>query len=342
MRILIVKLSSLGDVIHALPILVDIKNQYPDVQLDWVVEPSFASLLEFNPNIDRVISCSLRDWVKEGFGFRTLAKVKSFLKDLRQTPYDYVLDLQGLSKSALIARCAALTPQGVRVAMGNRTDGSSYESLTRWLSDRAIALPKRIHALERGRLLCAKTLHYEVPSEIDFGLLGAGKENVSSSAFEPEVAQSSSDQPPKVLLIHGTSRTDKTWGLSHWSEIAERLKASGHEVCVTYGNEAELEFVNELMAKVKGLTFWPKQSLRDLSTLMRGCYGAIGVDSGVSHLAVALNLVHVQIYNFPTDWRTGPLHCSYQLSVHAHPSPGVDLVWQKWLLAVDEWQSKHV
>ncbi len=128
--------------IHTLPILVDIKNQYPDVQLDWVVEPSFASLLEFNPNIDRVISCSLRDWVKEGFGFRMLAKVKSFLKDLRQTPYDYVLDLQGLSKSALIARCAALTPQGVRVAMGNRTDGSSYESLTRWLSDRAIALPK--------------------------------------------------------------------------------------------------------------------------------------------------------------------------------------------------------
>ena len=341
MRILIVKLSSLGDVIHTLPILVDIKAQFPQAQIDWVIEPAFASLLEFNSHIDRVIPCALRDWVRQGFKAFSLDQVKCFFKELRKIPYDFVLDLQGLSKSGLISRCATLSDQGVRVAMGNQTDGSSYESLTRWLSHRAKELPKRIHAVERGRLFCAKALNYEVPTEIDFGFSNGDKQKQYLAKCKPDANESSVEHLPRVLLIHGASRADKTWALSYWVDIAKRLKASGYEVCVTYGNDTELEFINELMTQVQGLTCWPKQSIRDLSFLMSECFGAIGVDSGLSHLAVALNLVHVQIYNFPTDWRTGPLHCPYQLSVYELPTPGVDLVWQNWLLATHHKQHKH-
>lgn len=341
MRILIVKLSSLGDVVHSLPVLVDIKSQFPDAKIDWVVEPAFASLLEFNSNIERVIVCSLRDWTRNYFDEKARSGVRSFLRELRQIPYDVVIDLQGLSKSALISRCTTLTPKGIRVAMANQTEGSSYESLTRWVSNLAIELPKKIHAVERGRLLCSKALGYELPGQLDYGL----RINLSPVQFDtdpPGGKNTLGDHHAlQVLLIHGTSRADKLWPLTHWIDLSERLITSGYEVCVTYASDTEHEFVNELMAKVEGVKLWHKQSLGDLSNLMSNCFGAIGVDSGVSHLAVALDLAHVQIYNFPTDWRTGPLPCPYQSSIFDHPTPSVDRVWNEWLTVSQRRQLKH-
>ena len=331
MRILIVKLSSLGDVVHSLPVLVDIKSKFPDAQIDWVVEPAFASLLQFNSSIDRVIVCSLRDWTRHYFDASARQGVRSFLKELRKIPYDVVIDLQGLSKSALISRCATLTPKGMRVAMANQTDGSSYESLTRWVSNLAIELPKKIHAVDRGRLLCSKALAYELPNQLDFGL-GANLAHLQTKTDPLNTTKPSTVlHKDQVLLIHGTSRADKAWPLSHWIDLSKRLITSGYEVCITYASDTEQEFVNELMTNVEGLTLWHKHSLGDLSNLMRNCFGAIGVDSGVSHLAVALDLVHVQIYNFQTEWRTGPLHSPYQTSIYADPTPGVDVVWSAWL-----------
>jgi heptosyltransferase-1 len=334
-------LSSLGDVVHSLPVLVDIKSRFPDAQIDWVVEPAFASLLQFNTHLDRVIVCSLRDWTRSYFDASARNGFRSFLRELRETPYDVVIDLQGLGKSALISRCASLAPNGIRVAMANQTDGSSYECLTRWVSDLAIQLPKRIHAVERGRLLCSKALAYEVPNQLDFGL----SVNLLPGSFQTDPVSGDKalnfHHAPKVLLIHGTSRADKAWPLSHWIDLSKRLIATGYEVCVTYASDAEYAFVNELMTNVNGLTLWHKHSLSELSNLMRNCFGAIGVDSGVSHLAVALDLAHVQIYNFPTDWRTGPLHCPYQTSVYTHPTPNIDLVWREWLNVAERKQRTY-
>ena len=337
MRILIVKLSSLGDVIHTLPAIVDIKKNHPQAQIDWVVEPAFASLLEGNANIDRVIVCALRMWLKNRLDASSRRMARSFLRELRQTPYDLVIDLQGLSKSALIARCAVLSPSGQRVAMANRTEGSSYEPLTRWLANRSYELPQRVGAVERARLLCAMALGYEVPQTLDFGM-NTHQAHGSEHAF-PSGEQMVKASPPQVLLIHGTSRADKSWPMSHWVALSSRLLDAGMDVCVTYASESELDFVKALMQEVEGLTLWPQQSLGALSKKMQGLTGAIGVDSGVSHLAVALDLVHVQIYNFPTHWRTGPFHNPHQVSVFETPTPTVEQVWAHWLQVLEKRQT---
>ena len=330
MRILIVKLSSLGDVIHTLPVLVDIKKNIPNAQIHWVVEPSFASLLERHPLIDKVIVCPLRMWLKNRFDASSRAMAKTFLGVLREDAYDYVLDLQGLTKSALVARCALLSPKGQRVAMANQTEGSSYEAMTRWLSTLAVALPTHIDAVARSRMLCAKAFNYELPSDLEFGLLSSPSASPFEATVQSGVQTCQEGQSPQVLLIHGTSRADKSWPLSHWVTLSNRLIESGNAVCVTYAGEEELAFVQTLRQQVKDITLWPQQSIGDLSQSMRNLTGAIGVDSGLSHLAVALNLAHVQIYNFPTQWRTGPLHRPYQVSVFDTPTPSVEAVWLEW------------
>ena len=330
MRILIVKLSSLGDIIHTLPVLVDIKKNIPNAQIHWVVEPAFAGLLEMHPLVEEVIVCPLRMWVKHRFDAASRSMAKSFLKRLRQNAYDVVLDLQGLTKSAVIARCAVLNPMGQRVAMANRTEGSSYEAMTRWLSTRAIELPTKIDAVARARLLCAKAFKYEEPTHLDFGLSSIDGSSSSSMGVDVGEQGGGKGANSQVLLIHGTSRADKAWPMSHWVDLSNRLLASGHEVCVTSAGEQELAFVNALKRSVKDVILWPQQPIGILCQSMQGLFGAIGVDSGVSHLAVALNLAHVQIYNFPTQWRTGPLHRSYQVSVFDTPTPSVDAVWSEW------------
>ena len=151
LRVLIVKLSSLGDVVHSMPAVQDIRRALPDARVDWVVERSFAPLVQRCEGVDNVIGCELRRWRKSPLSAQTRAEWKSFSDQLRSQAYDAVIDLQGLTKSALVARTVRLAPEGRRIAMANRTDGSSYERPTRWVADVAITLPVHVHAVTRGR-----------------------------------------------------------------------------------------------------------------------------------------------------------------------------------------------
>ena len=173
MRILLVKLSSLGDVVHTLPVVQDILAARPGAQIDWVVERSFAPLLSplrARGHLQHVIPCELRRWRKAPLASATRAEWGAFKKQLQAQPYDAVIDLQGLTKSALVARLARLAPGGKRYALANQTEGSAYEAPTRWVADVAIAMAPHIHAMQRGRELCARALGYALPPVPDFGL----------------------------------------------------------------------------------------------------------------------------------------------------------------------------
>ena len=175
LKILIVKLSSLGDVLHTLPVVHDIHTAHPQAQIDWVVEKSFAGVVRRCAGVNRVINCELRKWRKAIFSKTTRPAWRAFKTDLQQTPYDAVIDLQGLTKSAVIARLAQLSPTGKRYAMANRSDGSSYEAPTRWLADVAIPVKAHSRAVQRGRDVCAAALGYKlsVPDQkyMSFGLI---------------------------------------------------------------------------------------------------------------------------------------------------------------------------
>ena len=151
MRILLVKLSSLGDVVHTLPVVQDILAAMPDAHIDWVLEKSFAPLLTQVQGVARIIPCELRRWRKSWWTEQTRSEWRAFKADLQTHPYDAVIDLQGLTKSALVSRLARLSRQGQRYAMANQTDGSGYEAPTRWAADVAIALKPHVHATKPGR-----------------------------------------------------------------------------------------------------------------------------------------------------------------------------------------------
>ena len=338
-RVLIVKLSSLGDVVHAMAAVQDIRRAYPTAQIDWVVERAFAPLVARCEGVQRVIPCELRRWRKAYFSAQNRREWSAFKADLQAQAYDAVIDLQGLTKSALLSWLAQTKVGGLRYAMANRTDGSSYEAPTRWLADVAIPLEPHVHAVQRSRLLCAEALGYAVAGEPHFGLQAGtlavaqpkGRGPHKLLANPGAAANPFAPRKPVVALVHGTSRQDKEWPLASWIELGQRLNHSGFCVALAHGSAAEQATSEKIAAELADAWVWPTLALDALTDTMAQCAGVIGVDSGLSHIAVALGLPHVQIYNFDTAWRTGPLADSpRQCSVFAQPTPSVDAVCQAW------------
>ena len=329
MRVLLVKLSSLGDVVHTLPVVHDISQAYPGVHIDWVVEKGFAPLVSRCVGIDRVIPCELRRWRHAPWRLETRMAWREFRTALQQESYDAVIDLQGLSKSALVSWMARCTPNGKRYALANRTEGSGYEAPTRWAADVLIPIEPHVHAVMRGRLMCAQALGYRMSDHEVFGL--ETLDESGKSAIENEAIKQV--QPlPCVALVHGTSRADKEWPMSHWLSLGQKLRAAGYRLAWLHGSDAEQQRSEQLASQLPGSTVWPRLSLDGLTDAMAHCAGVIGVDSGVSHIAVALDLPHVQIYNFDTAWRTGPVNRAHQRSIVGQPTPSVDAVWDAWQL----------
>lgn len=333
MRILIVKLSSLGDVVHAMPAVQDLRQAFPDAQVDWVVERAFAPLVARCEGVRRVIACDLRRWRKSPLAQRTRQEWRAFKAELRREAYDAVIDLQGLTKSALVSWLARTAPRGRRYSLANQTEGSSFEAPARWVADVAIEIEPHVHAVQRSRILCAAAFKYEVPAPLRFGLvpgvLGAVRPSVATSGFgvNPFVPRT-----PVVVLVHGTSRADKQWPVASWVALGKRLNHQGFTVALAHGSAEEKATSQAIAAQLDDAWIWPSMGLDALTDTMARCAGVVGVDSGLSHIAVALGLPHVQIYNFDTAWRTGPMPQAVprQWSVYAVPCPGVDAVWQAW------------
>lgn len=317
MKILIVKLSSLGDVVHAMPAVQDIRLAFPQAQIDWVLERGFAPLAALCAGVRRVIPCELRRWRKSPLGSATRSGWRVFRDDLRREAYDAIIDLQGLSKSALVSRIARLEPRGRRYALANQTEGSGYEAPTRWVADVAIRIEPHIHAVARSRELCARALGYDIRSATRYGL---------RTQLPPAPADRC------IAFVHGTSRADKLWPEARWVSLGERLIAQGFTIGLPQGNDEERERAERIAAALgRPAQVWRREDLQSLTARLAACAGVIGVDSGLSHIAVALDLPHVQIYNFDTAWRTGPPKSGRQQSVFALPTPSLEEVWSAWL-----------
>ena len=316
MRILVVKLSSLGDVVHALPVVADIHRALPGAAVDWVVEPGFAPLLARERGLAEVIELPLRRWSRSGWwaAWRQ-GEIGAFVRRLRRERYDAVLELQGLTKAALVARLA----RGPSWALANRTDGASHEAPARWLATHALRVEPHSHALDRSRELVGLALGIAVDGPPVFGLAAA------------------TPSPPdrrRIVFVHGTSRADKLWPEASWIELGRRILAAGGTIALPRADAEEAARAVRIAAALgAGCDVWPAMDLGALVDRLAATGGVVGVDSGPSHVAVALDLPHVQIYNHPTSWRTGPQQRHghrHQVSVEAAPTPTVDAVWTAW------------
>src|ERR1700712_2504107 len=195
-KILIVRVSSLGDVVHNMPAIADIRRLHPDAQIDWLVEESFADLVELVDGVRRAIPFSLRRWRKRLFSLDNWREIQRFRRALAAEKYDLVIDCQGLIKTAWVASWA----RGPLVGLGNRTDGAGYEWPVRFFYDRRVPISPRTHVVERTRQLVAAALDLPAPTpadDIDFGL------NTTCAALA--LSELGLNLPvPYVVFVHAT------------------------------------------------------------------------------------------------------------------------------------------
>lgn len=288
MRILIVKTSSLGDVIHNLPVVTDIRRQWPDAAIDWCVEESFSAIPRLHPGVGRVLPVAVRRWRKHLFDGGTWSEMGALRRSLRERDYDAVLDTQGLMKSALIASQAIGPKLGYDAA-------SAREPMAARFYDLHATVSRQLHAVVRNRELAAKALGYTLSGEPDYGIAAP------AAWFDWLPSR------PYLVFLTATSRDDKLWPEDHWVALGEQLAAKGFLAVLPAGNPVERQRAARLAKAIPGAIAAPAMKLSELATLLAGARAVVGVDTGLSHLAVALAVPTVALYTATEPGLTGVL-----------------------------------
>ena len=292
MNILIVRVSSLGDVVHNMPMLADLRRHVPDAQIDWVVEESYASLVRLNDSVRQVIPFALRRWRKSLGAAATRAEMRAFRSALRATPYDLVFDTQGLIKTGLVMRMARLAPGGRRIGLANATEGSGYEALSRVFHTSSVPVAPRTHAVQRARAVAAAALGYSADGPADFNLRAPG--------LQPGWLPAQ----PYAVFFHGTARAAKQWPEAHWIALGRRIAARGLALLLPWGSAAERAAAERIAAGVPGAQVLPALPLMEAVTLAQRAALAVGVDTGLTHIAAAFERPTVELYCDSPRWKT--------------------------------------
>lgn len=266
MRILLIKTSSLGDVVHNLPVVTDLRRRFPEARIDWVVEEGFREIPPLHPGLNRVIPVALRRWRKTLLAPATWREMRAFRAALKEHSYDLVIDTQGLLKSALIARMA----RGKRCGYGA---ASAREPVAARFYDACFEVPTNTHAVARNRRLTALAAGYAESSVLDYGI-GAAPALTSG--------------PACAVLLSATSRDDKLWPDEHWISVGRALYERGLTCLLPAGNDRERERSQRLARAIPDAVALPPLSLTELATQLAAARIVIGVDTGLVHLAAAL------------------------------------------------------
>lgn len=281
-KILIIKTSSLGDVIHTLPALTDAGNAISDIRFDWVVEENFQEVPSWHPLVDRGIPVAIRRWRKNPISSLLSKEVRAFWKNLRQEKYDAIIDAQGLIKSAILTRFA----RGLRIGLDK---DSLTEPLARYAYQQTVNIDLKEHAVFRMRSIFAKALDYDLPeSEPDSGL---AKERFQKDDW---------GQGEYVVFLHGTTWQTKKWPDEYWIELSKKIAQLGLAVRVPWSHEKEFQTVKAWANQSDVISVLPKMTLSQVAGVIAGAKAIVAVDTGLGHLAAALNIPTISLYG-PTD-----------------------------------------
>lgn len=285
MRVLLIKTSSLGDVVHTLPALTDAQRAIPDIRFDWVVEEGFAEIPSWHPAVDRVMPVAIRRWRKQPLQTLRSGEWRRVKARLRETPYDLVIDAQGLLKSAWLTRY-------VKAPVAGLDRDSAREPLAARFYDRRYAVPREQHALERVRQLFAQALGYPLPQGLgDYGLNRA--------------QMAAAGEQPYLLFLHGTTWPSKHWPEAYWRELAERMSGAGWAIRLPWGSAEEQARAERIASGVASAAVLPKLNLAGIARVIAGAQACVAVDTGLGHLAAALDVPSISLYGPTLPGRVG-------------------------------------
>ncbi|MFZ9035798.1 MAG: lipopolysaccharide heptosyltransferase I, partial [Francisellaceae bacterium] len=291
-KCLIVKTSSLGDVLHTLPAITEAKKHCPDMQFDWVVERAFAEIPAWHLTVDRVIVLEIRKWRKNPFKFRR--EIREFYKTLKAVKYDYVIDAQGLLKSAWVTRKA----RGVKYGFDSH---SARERWASWFYRHKIAVEPGKHAIWRTRMLFGAVFNYRPDDKIlDYGIKYDWQKIAQHADY--------------VVFLHATTWVSKFWPLDHWVELSQLFKTHYPklQILLPWGNETELVKAKAIAGSRENITVLDSCSLTQLAETFSHSKLVISVDTGLAHLAAACNTPILSLYGPTSAKLTG------SMGVNAH------------------------
>jgi heptosyltransferase-1 len=328
MKILIVKLSSLGDVLHNLPIVWDLRAKYPNAQIDWVVEEGYVGLLEPLKScpefrgIDRIIPLAFRRWkkaFKHGEFIQSIKEYIAFKADLQVTQYDLIIETQGLLKSAWVANLANFEKSAHVFGLANQTEFSGYEPWSRKFYTDSVQVPFHCHAVDRSRWVTASALDEPVPDRVQSppkfyplsyvqSLTNAAKMGFASTRIDLGFDVNK----PYVMCFHATAGNSKRWDDDAWIAVGKTLMAKDIQVILPWGNEKEKEISTQLAKKISAhyslsnsKVIVPNSfSILDALGLVAGAQMSIGVDTGLTHLSAILGMPTIELYCDSPRWKT--------------------------------------
>jgi heptosyltransferase-1 len=294
-RILLVKTSSLGDVIHNLPVIHDILKHHPDAQFDWVVEEGFADIPKLHPNVDEVFTVAVRRWKKHVFALKTWQEIIKCKRSLSSKAYDLVLDTQGLVKSAILTSFA----QGVKHGYDKNSIREPFASR---FYDQTYDIPYQQHAINRVRTLAAMSLGYPIPTDApNYGIKG-------NAVIEEKLATEL--KAPYMMALHATSKDSKLWPKEEWVKLGFELNQQHYKLVLPWASETELARAKWIAERLPNALVLPKLSIAKVATVIANAKASIGVDTGLSHLSAALSIPTVAVYTDTKPELTGVMASS--------------------------------
>jgi heptosyltransferase I len=312
-KILLVKLSSLGDVLHNLPIVWDLRKRLPNAQIDWIVEEGYVHLLEplkttaTFKGIDRIIPVAFRRWRMNLFSLSTWREFFAMRKALQANTYDVVLETQGLLKSALVCALAKKLADAIVAGLGNATEHSGYEPMARMFYTESVHVPLKCHAIDRSRwVMC---------SAFDWPLLNRNEEpprfypqqfveRLPPILFEGLKKTNQGIPMPYVICFHSTARAAKRWSNEHWVELGKVLSSQGYQLVLPWGSESEMKVSALIASQIPGAIVPGAFTIDEAYSLVAHSALTIGVDTGLTHLSAVLGKPTVEIYCDSPRWKT--------------------------------------
>jgi heptosyltransferase-1 len=308
MRVLIVKMSSMGDIIHTLPAINDASTALPDIQFDWVAEEAFVEIPLWHKHVKQVIPIALRRWRKQIYQSLRQREIQHFYKQLRSQYYDKVLDAQGSIKSAITTRLS----RGYRVGLDKNSVREVFANLA---YQEKFSVPWKQHAIDRSRQLFAKAFGYPLPKTPPCYAIDKTRLNFTKFALPKNY----------LVFVPNASWPTKCWPETYWYSLTEHAAKEKITVFIPWGNEEEKKRALRIRGKHLNVTVLPPLRLNELASVLLQAKAAVCVDTGLSHLAAALEVPSITLYGPTNPQVIGTLGPS---QIHQPLAADAKTVWQ--------------